>query len=384
MPRIPTEEYRSRVKKAKSLMNGRGIDGLIVTDHVSYYYFTGHKPAPWMASRPFIFILPCEGDPAIITWSGPETFSRCYKVPFPSWVEDWRFYPDLPFSMEEPTDWGIRAVLEEKALQKTTIGIELGLDTGLGIPVNDFLHLRTQLPDANFVDSGPVVWGCRMIKSDWEIAASKKACDIGGRAWMRCLDELRIGISVEQVKRKIQQYYLEEGADLDSAEVMALGATGPNGTFQKGDILYLDVGPAYLGYRMDYARRAVFGKPSRRQEDEHNLMWDILFKVMDEMRPGVQVRDIFEYSQSLVNKTGLRNYSDHPAKRIGHGIGLESEPPSINAFDTRVLQKGMILTPEPKIETVEGLLNPEEQIVITDAGFEQISTIPEWKLFVVN
>ena len=223
-----------------------------------------------------------------------------------------------------------------------------------------------------------------MIKSDWEIAASKKACDIGGRAWMRCLDELRIGISVEQVKRKIQQYYLEEGADLDSAEVMALGATGPNGTFQKGDILYLDVGPAYLGYRMDYARRAVFGKPSRRQEDEHNLMWDILFKVMDEMRPGVQVRDIFEYSQSLVNKTGLRNYSDHPAKRIGHGIGLESEPPSINAFDTRVLQKGMILTPEPKIETVEGLLNPEEQIVITDAGFEQISTIPEGKLFVVN
>ena len=85
----------------------------------------------WRAAHSFSFYL-VKATQRLLLGLAPKTFSRCYKVPFPSWVEDWRFYPDLPFSMEEPTDWGIRAVLEEKALQKTTIGIELGLDTCLG------------------------------------------------------------------------------------------------------------------------------------------------------------------------------------------------------------------------------------------------------------
>jgi Xaa-Pro aminopeptidase len=128
----------------------------------------------------------------------------------------------------------------------------------------------------------------------------------------------------------------------------------------------------------------VFGKPSERQLAEHNGMWDILFKVMDRMKPGVPVSEIFAYSQSLLAKTAWRNYSDHPAKRIGHGIGLETEPPSLSASDERVLAAGMIITPEPKIETVEGLLNPEEHIVITQAGYEIFSNEPKWELNVVQ
>ena len=114
-------------------------------------------------------------------------------------------------------------------------------------------------------------------------------------------------------------------------------------------------------------------------------MWDVLFQVMDRMKPGVALRDIFEYSQSLMaGHPEWRNYSDHPAKRIGHGIGLGNEPPSINAFDERVLQEGMMLTPEPKIESVDGLVNPEEHIVMTATGWEQLSNIPGWELRIIE
>jgi len=44
----------------------------------------------------------------------------------------------------------------------------------------------------------------------------------------------------------------------------------------------------------------------------------------------------------------------------------------------------MIITPEPKIETVEGLLNPEEHILITETGYELFSKHPDWKLHVVQ
>ena len=62
---------------------------------------------------------------------------------------------------------------------------------------------------------------------------------------------------------------------------------------------------------------------------------------------------------------------------------MENEPPSLCAFDDTILQEGMVLTPEPKIETVEGLLNPEEHVVIRGYGCDVLSTSPSWKLHVV-
>jgi len=180
------------------------------------------------------------------------------------------------------------------------------------------------------------------------------------------------------------QYYIEGGADLNSEPPMVLGATGPNRTFQKGDVLYIDGGCNCSGYKMDFARRAVFGQPSARQQSEHDGMWGILDEIIERMKPGVSVRELFEYSQSrLAQHPEWRNYSDHPSKRIGHGIGLENEPPSISATDDTILEVGMALTPEPKIESVDGLLNPEEHVVIRPSGCEVLSAGSDWKLHIV-
>src|SRR5262249_23684886 len=157
-----------------------GIDGLIVTDATHYQYFTGHKVASWMRSRPSIFVLPRTGEPALITWSGPGMFARLYKQPFPSWVADRRIYPEVPFTAEPRVDWGIAAILQERGLTRGTLAIELGREVWLGIAVVDFELLKEQVPHARFVDSGPVVWGCRLIKSEWEIACMREACRIGG------------------------------------------------------------------------------------------------------------------------------------------------------------------------------------------------------------
>src|SRR5690606_34789370 len=90
----------------------------------------------------------------------------------------------------------------------------------------------------------------------------------------------------------------EGGADLNSEPPTVLGATGPDRTFQAGDILYMDGGCSFSGYKMDITRRAVFGKPSPRQLAEHNGMWDILHEIIERMTPGTPVRDLFEFSQS--------------------------------------------------------------------------------------
>jgi hypothetical protein len=49
---------------------------------------------------------------------------------------------------------------------------------------------------------------------------------------------------------------------------------------------------------------------------------------------------------------------------MGRGSGLENQPASITASDDTVFRERVALTPEPKIESVDGLLNPEEHVVI--------------------
>jgi Xaa-Pro aminopeptidase len=365
-------------------MRQRGIDGLVVTDPVSYTYFTAHKVPAWMKSRPSILVLALDGEPTLISWSGPEMFSRLYKRPFPSWIADRRIYPEVPFNREPRVDWGIADVLREKKLDRARVGIELGRETWLGIPVADFELLKEQLPAVRFVDSGPVLWGCRLIKSEWEISCMRRACEAGGRAWARCFEELRPGISARAVQQRVLSLYAEEGADLTSEPPTVLGASGPGQTFQQGDILYMDGGCTYSGYKMDFTRRAVFGAPSPRQQAEHDGMWALLFEIMERMKPGIPVRDLFAFSQQRMDThKEWKNYSDHPSKRIGHGIGLENEPPSISAFDDTVLECGMALTPEPKIESEDGLVNPEEHVVITTTGCDVLSSGSDWRLHVV-
>ena len=41
-------------------------------------------------------------------------------------------------------------------------------------------------------------------------------------------------------------------------------------------------------------------------------------------------------------------------------------------------------TPEPKIESPDGLVNPEEHVAIREHGCEILSTDPGWELFVVD
>ncbi len=383
MPGVPEQEYEWRVRRARELMADRGIEVLLVTDPMHYQYFTGHR-APGHAGRPSIFVLPLDGAPALITMWVQKMFNELDGLPFPSWVEDKRFYTEFPFDSARPTDWGIVDVLRERNAQRATIGIELGEWTKLGVPVADHERLKRDLPEARFVDGGAVAWGCRMIKSEWEVEQMRRACELSGRAWKRVLGELKIGHTARDIAKMIALGYDELGGPMMFAG-FARGATGEHGAFQSGDVLYLDGGGTFGGYPTDFTRRAVFGEPSPRQSEEHRIALEIQDAMLDAIRPGVRVAKLFEIAVERIEAGGLRNYSDHPAKRIGHGIGLEQgEPPSLSGADSTVLSAGMTLTVEPKFYSEDGLVNPDEMVLVTEDGHEVLSTVPDRGLHVID
>lgn len=60
---------------------------------------------------------------------------------------------------------------------------------------------------------------------------------------------------------------------------------------------------------------------------------------------------------------------------MGHGMGLMStEPPSVTVRDEGILRPGMIINLEPGILVDTGVFCIEENYVITEDGYERLST----------
>ena len=155
MAPMPPDEYPNRIKRARALMRERGMDGLIVTDAMHYSYYTGHKVASWMRSRPSIFVLPLEGRAGADHLVRARTcLPELYRQPFPSWVRIAASIRRCRSPRSRASIGASRHILKE-GLDAATIGIELGRETWLGIAVVDFELLKEQLPKAQF-DRTPV------------------------------------------------------------------------------------------------------------------------------------------------------------------------------------------------------------------------------------
>jgi len=383
MSRAPAEEYIHRIARLRALMAEACIDATIISDPLSYEYFSAHR-APQHAGRPSILIVPADGQCCLITMGAQQFFAELDGVSLATWVEDLRFYTEFPFSEEDSTDWGIRGFLLDRGLSQGRIGVELGPWTRLGIPQADYARLVHDLPNAAFVDAGKLIWACRGIKSDWEVRKIREACAVLGDGWDEVIKSMQVGVTQSEIRTRIGDAYRSRGS-VSGFLGFARGATGTNGAFTTGDVLYLDGGGILDGYATDFTRRVVFGDPSKRQRLEHEAGLEAQKAMLDMVRPGVPVTEVFAAGNASLVRLGFgdQSYSINPARRTGHGIGIEQgEPPSINGFDRTVLEAGMVLTIEPKFMSADGLVNPDDMVLVTQDGYELLSLTPDRGLHV--
>ena len=378
---FPQSEYTTRNEKAKKLMEEAGLDALFITDACNYWYFTGIRVTRHIM-RPSLAIIPRDGEPALVSYRSFLSRTTFQDERF-TWIKDQRPYVDVPFNNDPVKDWGIKSIIEDRGLSKGTIGTELGVDTRFNLPYNDFVKLQRDFPKAKFVDASKIFWGLRLIKSEAELNLMRKACEINGRAFERLLNTIEIGMTIDEVEKLLYMYFVKEGADQYGAGVGVLkGASGPNGTFKRGDILKADYGSYYKGYGSDICRLAIFGEPTEEQKKYDKIALDLLQSCMDVIKAGIKISDIHSVCNTVLKREGLTLML--PGKRIGHGFGIEAEPPSINAIDNTILKPGMILTPEPRFSINQRTYMYEETIVVTKDSYECLSKTPPRELRIIK
>jgi Xaa-Pro aminopeptidase len=366
------QEYRDRTASLQQEIAQAGLGALFLTAPADIFYVTGFLTRFWESpARPWFVVIPRTGDPvAVIPAIGAELMARTWMPQIRTW--------DAP----DPRDDGVSLlaeVLGDLVPEQGRIGLPMGLETHLRMPLADYSELCRRLAPRRFVDATRVVQHVREVKSAAEIAKIRTSCAIAGRAFDAVPQIAGQGRPLDKVFRDFQVLLLEAGADWVS---YVAGGAGPDGygdvispagpqPLQKGDVLMLDTGAVREGYFCDFDRNFAIGTASDLARRTHAALWQATEDVLQTLRPGMLACDAH---RMLCD--GLTRHGATPGGgRLGHGLGVTlTEWPSFTPLDRTELREGMVLTLEPGAVTAEGrILVHEENIVLRADGPELLS-----------
>ena len=362
------EEMDRRYARARELMAKQGIDLLLITNEENFQYFagtTGSLGLHYSNTRPAIFILPKNRDPIAITG---QVIS--HSMGLNTYLKDLRGYTDI---LSFPHQIIVEAIGDAGPDIKR-VGVELGQEQRMGMPVGTYLKLVEALPQIEFTDAADIIIYLRMVKSPEEVAYMKQAADITGRARQRLFDQIMPGMTERDVVRALRRLILEEGGDRTSfvhliSDIPACHTQAHlDRPLKKGNTLYVDAGAYVKTYTIDFPRLATLGKATDEQKRQHRVLLDVNKKMADALRPGITCSELYKIGAQAIEAAGFEIV---PVGRMGHGQGLLlTEPPSICPDDDTPMEPGMVISTEPEI-TMSLLW--EDVHVITEDGHEQLT-----------
>lgn len=369
---FPADEFRRRTVALQSEMARDGLDALLLTTPADVFYTTGFLTRFWESpARPWFIVIPTAGDPiAVIPAIGSALMRRC-------WIKDIRTW-DAP----DPFDDGVSLLadtLTEVVPALGKIGIPMGLESHLRMPIADFVRLQDRIAPRKIADGTRAIYRVREVKSQAEIAKIRATCAVADAAFARVPEFVRQGVPLSQVFRDFQVALLQEGADWVSYIAGGAGQGGygdvispaDDRPLQAGDVLMLDTGAVRDGYFCDFDRNFAIGRPTDAVRRAHAALYAATDVALAKLRPGMLARD----AHRILTESLRQHGAVAGGGRLGHGLGLTlTEWPSLTPLDTTELRDGMVLTLEPGVEIAAGrILVHEENIVLRADGPELLS-----------
>ena len=366
-------EFERRLVAAQDRMAEQGLDALLLTTEPEVRYFTGFLTPFWQSpTRPWFLVVPARGKPiAVIPGIGAALMGR-------TWIDDVRTWPS-----PRPEDEGVSLVvdaLREVGASAGRIGVPMGPETTLRMPLADFRGLEEALAGARFVDATALIRDLRMVKSEAEIAKIAHACSVAADAFDAVPGVAHRGQPLAETFREFKMELLRRGAD-DAAYLVGGAAPGgyddiiaPPGErpLADGDVLMMDTGAVFDGYFCDFDRNFAVGHADDAAKRAYETLYRATEAGLDAARPGATCAGLFRAMQAVIEGNG---YACGEVGRLGHGLGMQlTEWPSHTADDTTPLVPGMVLTLEPGLAIAPGRAQVhEEDIVIRADGPELLS-----------
>jgi Xaa-Pro dipeptidase len=192
------------------------------------------------------------------------------------------------------------------------------------------------------------------IRSEDELARSRKAVEIAERGYERLLEVARPGVREFEVAAEIYTHMKSLGAEDNfllmsaSQHNLAVRAAGQR-VLAEGDIILGEITPCYRGQFVQICRTAIIGKPGPSHHDKYAILARSMEAGLAAARPGATVAQVTEAMNEPLRAAGYGDYCRPPYMRVrGHGLGITSSMPGdIDANNKTVLEEGMIFVMHP-------------------------------------
>jgi Xaa-Pro aminopeptidase len=143
----------------------------------------------------------------------------------------------------------------------------------------------------------------------------------------------------------------------------------------KGEMIAVDLGATYEGYRSDMYRMACLGKPSKEEAKVVSTIKKANDAVIRKIKEGVKFSDLFKIAEDIFIDEGLKYL--YPSASLGHGLGLGlHEWPFITKDNNLALKSRMVLTVEPWTLDLKDWsmgFNVEDVIIVREDGCEVLT-----------
>ena len=377
---FPEEEFAARCAAMQAAMARDGIDAMLFTSEPEIRYFTGFLTPFWQSpTRPWFLVMPPAGKPlAVIPSIGAPLMRNCHVDDVISW------------SSPAAEDDGISLLADTLGPllgPSGRLGMMMGRETVLRMPLADFEALRARLPISGIEDMTGAVQRIRMQKSFREIAKIRHICGLACDVFDGLPGWVHEGMPIATLFRRFKIEALATGVDDVSYLV---GSAGPDGYIDiiappderplaAGDVLMLDTGCVWDGYFCDFDRNFAIGKPIAAAQEAHRKLYDATEAALAMLRPGCVAGDLFRAMDAELRPPSGTAPDGDDVGRYGHGLGIQlTETPSHAAWDETEITAGMVLTLEPSINytAADGLLRmmvAEENVLVTPDGAELLT-----------
>lgn len=318
MRHFSPEEFAERRRNVESELARRELDGMLVFAPESQYWLTGYDTFGYCF---FQCLVLGGGEPVLLTRS-----ADLRQAQLTSNIRDVRIWKD---SRNANPAMDLKALLQELGMAGKHLGIETdthGLTAYNGERVNAALAGVVTLVEASDLFSD-----LRLIKSEAEIAYTRKAAELADDALDAGLDCIRAGADEGPILAAMQGAVLAGGGDYPGNEFIigsaeyALLCRYYSGTrmLSPTDQLTLEWAGVFRHYHAAMMRTVIVGEPSEHQCRLHDAARQALLNCEAKLKPGEAMGAVYDAHRDTLDDLGL---ADSRLNACGYALGARFSP----------------------------------------------------------
>lgn len=263
------------------------------------------------------------------------------------------------------------------------------LDKPPTIQLYRLFPLRERFPGIKIESFETLITPFRKVKSEWEIKQLQYAIDITGKAIMDVWEQAKVGMMEYELEAIM--FYLMQRKGVSHWGFAPIVGTGINAAtlhyerneckINDGDIILMDVGASYLNYSADITRCFPINETfNTRQKDVYNTVLDVQKKIIEMIKPGVELAELNREARNLLAKgaiqLGLIDREEDVFKyymhSISHFLGMDTH--DVGGRNA-ILCPGNVITVEPGLYIPEEKLGIriEDDVLVTENGYSVLS-----------